>query len=314
MSDVKVYIVILNYKQWEVSLACLQSVLQSGYTGYAVVIIDNCSGNRSLELLKQEFDRQNDDPLCVPLMTDRAFFEQNPDLPDRNKVLLVQNNENKGFAAGNNLALNILKEKPGYIWLLNPDMTVLKDTLQQLVTFASHQDPATIIGANVKYDTDREQQFFYGGARLNFRSGRPQMIRTPAEAGQLDYISGGCLFTRAGSFKQLGLLPEYYFLYWEETEWCYTARQKGYVLVVCGDAICYDKISTSIGKGYLSDYYYSRNGLHFMAKFRRRNLPFVLLFMILRWLRRLLSFRWQEARGMFWGTVDFFKGKKFQTH
>ena len=59
--------------------------------------------------------------------------------------------------------------------------------------------------------------------------------------------------------------------------------------MVCPDAICYDKISTSIGKGYLSDYYYARNALYFMAKFRKFRLPSALFFMSLRWLRRLFA-------------------------
>ena len=85
----------------------------------------------------------------------------------------------------------------------------------------------------------------------------------------MDYISGGSLFTHINSFNDLGLLPEEYFLYWEETDWCYRAKKKGYELRLCEKAVCYDKVSSSIGKSFLADYYYTRNGLFFLSKFKK---------------------------------------------
>ena len=119
-------------------------------------------------------------------------------------------------------------------------------------------------------------------------------------------------FTRANNFNTVGLLPENYFLYWEETDWCYTAKLKGYQLLVCPDAICYDKISTVIGKGFLSDYYYARNGLHFVAKFNKPYLWLALPLMGARWLKRIFTGRWDRARGVWIGTIDFLKQKKYE--
>ena len=97
------------------------------------------------------------------------------------------------------------------------------------------------------------------------------MIKGLGNLSRLDFISGGCLFTHAINFKRNGLLPEKYFLYWEETDWCYHARKKGCLLNVCTAAVCYDKISTIIGKGYLANYYYTINGLRFTSAIRKLN-------------------------------------------
>ena len=309
----KVYIVILNYKQWQVTLQCLLSVLNSTYTNYAIVVIDNDSQNNSLESLATALNNRSLVPAEDYLIINKTDFKDRGVLP-KLKVTLLQNDENTGFAAANNLVLDAIKDQDAYVWLLNPDMVAVENTLANLVIFAKNQPDPAIIGGVIKYDSDKNELFCYGGSQLNFYSGRPNIIENALDADKIDFIYGGCLFTHVSNFKTLGLLPEEYFLYWEETDWCYTAKLKGHPLIVCPDAICYDKISTSIGKGYLSDYYYARNALYFMAKFRKFRLPSALFFMSLRWLRRLFAGQRDRASGMFWGTMDFFKGKKNMGH
>jgi GT2 family glycosyltransferase len=150
---------------------------------------------------------------------------------------------------------------------------------------------------------------FYGGFKVNFLSATVSLIKDTASSHRLDYISGGCLFTHTSNWKKIGLLPEEYFLYWEETDWCYRAKQSGCCLRVCTTAICYDKISTVIGKNFVANYYYSRNGLLFISKFRRKNIPVVLFFLGIRFLKRIVTGRWARARGIYSGTKDFFKMK-----
>jgi GT2 family glycosyltransferase len=313
MPDPKVYIVILNYKQWQVTLQCLLSVLNSTYANYTIIVIDNDSQNDSLESIATELANQSLIPAQDYTFIGKEDSDNKKITPDL-KVVLLQNDENRGFAAGNNFVIDKLKDQNAYIWLLNPDVVVLENTLSNLIKFAKEESESSIIGAVIKQESDKDKLFCYGGAQLNFYSGRPKMIASEKDVNKLDFIYGGCLFTHLSNFKKLGLLPEQYFLYWEETDWCYTAKQQGHPLKVCSDAICYDKISTSIGKGYLSDYYYARNALYFMAKFRKFRIPSVLFFMSIRWLRRLFSGQWGKASGMFWGTLDFLKGKINMTH
>jgi GT2 family glycosyltransferase len=98
-------------------------------------------------------------------------------------------------------------------------------------------------------------------------------------------------------------------LYWEETDWCYRAKQRGFGLYACPGAICYDKISTVIGKNFMAHYYYARNGLLFVSKFRKKNMPLVLGIMLIRFLKRSVNGQWGPARGILAGTRDFFKSK-----
>ena len=68
----------------------------------------------------------------------------------------------------------------------------------------------------------------YGGGKINFNSGTITMLKTKDQVAEMDFVSGGSLFTHAANYKTLGLLPEDYFLYWEETDWCYRAKTNGY--------------------------------------------------------------------------------------
>lgn len=312
MSDPKVYILILNYRQWEDAKECLASVLRSEYTHYSVLLVDNHSGNQSLEHLAQwlEDARFENFPgeITYALLQREEVFKAIPvQFP---KVVFIQNTVNEGFAGGNNLALRLLQDEEAYVWLLNPDMVIRKDTLTELVRFTDRQSSACIVGAEVRSYKGNQGLLFYGGGRVNFSLATVQVIRRPACIPALDYISGACLFTHAANFKKLGLLPEDYFLYWEETDWCYRAKLRGLRLCVCSAAVCYDKISTVIGKSFMAHYYYARNGLLFVSKFRRKNIPVVLFFMGLRFLKRIVTGQWGRARGMLKGTIDFLKSRE----
>jgi GT2 family glycosyltransferase len=306
MNTPKVYIVILNYRQWQDTWACIGSVLRSSYPDYSIIIIDNDSQNNSVENIIKQAESASIAAMDYKLFTAEMLDTDLQNLP---RLTFIQNNRNAGFAGGNNIVLRLLAGLDAYVWLLNPDMIIREDTLGELVSFAERQTSDCIIGAEVRTYSGKQGLFFYGGGKVNFLSGTVQLIKIPGSVSRLDYISGGCLFTHAANFKKYGILPEDYFLYWEETDWCYSAKLKGVALLVCPSAICFDKVSTVIGKGFLSDYYYSRNGLLFISKFRKGNVTIALLAMKIRWFKRIVTGQWSRARGVWKGTIDFLKRK-----
>ncbi len=309
----KVYIIMLNYRRWEDSRECLASVLRSTYTNYSVFVIDNDSRNNSLEHLITWFEKKMASEALPREAQDTYVLFKRHQLNDSIDVsklptlIFVQNNENAGFAAGNNIVLKMLRDTNAYFWLLNPDMVIQTDTLAELVQFSIKLPQESVVGSVLHSYSEGHELIAYGGARVNFLSATVVPIQNPDCIQRLDYISGGSLFTHTSNLNRLGMLPEKYFLYWEETDWCYSAKQKGHFLYVCTAAICYDKGSTSIGRNFIADYYYARNGLLFISKFRQKNIPIVLFFLGIRYLKRILTGRWERARGILKGTIDFFK-------
>ena len=308
----KVYVIVLNYIKWEDSWDCIISLLASTYEHFSILMVDNCSENNSLERLTALMDENFKDRFACNLIQKRDL-EANYAPADLAKITFIQNDENTGFAAGNNLALDFIKDEDAFVWLLNPDMTVRNDTLDRMVQYALKQDLRAIVGAEVRI-SGGEDVFFYGGSRIDAFKAKSVFITEANETELLDTISGSCLFTHLSNFKLQGLLPEDYFLFWEETDWCYGAKLKGYQLMICDGAVCYVKVSSTIGKGFLSDYYYVRNGLYFVSKYNKGKLPFVFLFSTIRYIKRMMTGQWGRAKGVYKGTIDFCLSKKGRGH
>ena len=314
----KVYIVILNYKRWQDVMECLDSVFRSAYKNFTVIVVDNNSQNNSLEYLK---DWANGDPILerkIEKPIRYKYFHSNEmdastnfDSPEQ--LFFIQNEANVGFAAGNNLVLKFLLKSDAYVWLLNPDIIIKENTLHELIEFVAQEPFKSITGTVVKSFLHQDEIFLFGGAKINFNSATVSLIKSQDKVSQMDFIYGGSLFAHTRHFKEIGLLPEDYFLFWEEADWCYQARKKGYKLLVCKTAICYDKISTSIGKGFLADFYYTRNGLLFLAKYKKDKIGTATVFAILRFMQRIVTGRWGRAKGIFKGITAFLRRNKYES-
>jgi GT2 family glycosyltransferase len=324
MQKPKIHVIILNYNCWKDTIECINSLLESTYSNFQIFLIDNNSNDNSqaeilnyLEILKKGNSFQsnyfflpniNKFDSNILKVTDRD--ETKFDYP----IIFLQSSKNIGFAGANNLIINELINEVGYIWLLNPDMIICKNTLENLVFFTFKKNLHSIVGSITKSYYNRDIIETYGGGKI-----KPYFATVkPCKNGlykELDYVGGNSLFTNIENYKQYGLLPVGYFLYWEETDWCYEAKKKGAFLEVCEDAVAYDKGATSIGRGYLSDYYYTRNGLIFVENhYTNFHLFTATVFCMIRIILRILRGQKSRAVGVFYGTLDFYKGKKGMSH
>ena len=302
-----VYIVILNYKNWHDVVECLESVFRSKYEYFKVFVIDNDSQNGSLQNLM-------DWATQFPVISSSAnnYFRSRDldkikDVASLSSLVFVQNEKNNGFAGGNNIILRLLADQDAFIWLLNPDVVIAEDALSELVQFAQTQSSSSIIGSVIKFHDRPEKIHMYGGGRIRFKSATVSLVTSAEEIAELDYISGGSLFTHAYQFRENGLLPEDYFLYWEEADWCYRAKLQGNPIAVCMNSVCYDKVGTTIGRGFLAEYYYTRNGLLFLYKYKRANIHLALFFCFIRLIKKILTGQWERAKGLYKGTESFIK-------
>ena len=282
--DKLVYILILNYASPDDTIECVDSVLKSTYSNYKIVIVDNASPDNSrniiISYLKIKITEGN---------LDNLYFCNSHDFELEKfsgKYCFIQSNINGGFAYGNNLFLKHMVEIDALIWLLNPDIIVSRSLLQSLVMNAA-KNPETTAISNTIRSYKNNKLLHYGCNKINFWTGTINEIRKVTQIKFADYLYGGSIITHLSNFKRYGLLPEKYFLYWEETDWCYAAKKKGLKFEICVDDYCLDKIGGSVGRGYLSEYYYSLNGLRFIKKFDKYKLGFVLWFYLFRIFKRL---------------------------
>lgn len=298
--DKKVLVLILNYNGANDAIACVESVKKSDFTNYTIALVDNFSTDNSLATLSRHFMETR-----VPVTTLRSSEIHNLSFKPGH-IFLIANHENRGFAAGNNLVLSQILEWDCMIWLLNPDIIVEPNTMSSLVQDMG-MDPIKVVGHSVFSMKEPERMLHLGGGAIDWKSAT---VRPATRSDvSIDYIYGGSLFTHSLVFSQFGLLPEQYFLYWEETDWCYRLKERGVPLVISSNARVYDKVGGSIGRGQFAFYYYTLNGLRFVTSIQPYRKYQIVFFNVIRILKRILSFQFQVARGIFWGTVDFLRGK-----
>ncbi|MTK63434.1 MAG: glycosyltransferase family 2 protein [Methanobacterium sp.] len=161
----KVKIIILNWNGWEDTIECLESLYQIDYPNFDVLIVDNDSKDESINKIHEYLDGQ--------LKVESKFFSYNHDnkpikyleysedrynqvetsegVETRN-LYILKNNENYGFAEGNNIAIKIaLRSNPDYIMLLNNDTVVEHDFLNKLVDVAEKDEKIGVVGPVIYY-------------------------------------------------------------------------------------------------------------------------------------------------------------------
>jgi N-acetylglucosaminyl-diphospho-decaprenol L-rhamnosyltransferase len=157
-------------------------------------------------------------------------------------VRLVRNSGNSGFASANNQAMRNADGR--YMLLLNPDTEVFPGAIDALIRFMdAHPNawaagPALLNGDRTPQRTGVrfpaiwnlfvESLFLdrvFPGTRL-FGSHR-ELYADPAVPRQVDYLQGSCLIVRKEAIERIGVLDEDFFMYFEETDWCYRMKQAG---------------------------------------------------------------------------------------
>lgn len=267
-----IYIVILNWNGWKDTLYCLESIFHSTYKEFRVVVCDNSSIDGSMEKIASWAngnyiitERINEvvDPLILPSKKESIPYiiyneedtknKKRNERPEKYQLVLIQNESNRGFSAGMNVGIRYaLKEDAEYLWILNNDTIVKKDTLAKLVELGNSRKEIGVIGSTIYYISNPNKIQTIGGGSVLPILGIDGFNKNNK---RMDYISGTSFFVRGEVFKQIGLFDETYFFYWEDVDFCYRAMQKGWELKVA-DTEIYHQHSAAVGRQSLqSDLY-----------------------------------------------------------
>ena len=209
-------IVIVNWNVKNLLHNCLQSVFAGDIDSPPeVIVVDNASTDGSAEMVRAEFPQ----------------------------VQLIASPENLGFSGGNNLGVS--HATGDFIFLLNPDTTLANDTLRLLRDYL-HQNPQVGVVAPQLLWPDGSVQSsrrrFPTPASMVWESTlleqwfpRNRIARhyrfdeiPPTQIVSVDWAVGAALFFRREIWTQVGGLDETFFMYFEETDWCYRVANAGW--------------------------------------------------------------------------------------
>lgn len=214
--NVDLSIVVVSYNTATLLQKCLSSVYANPHERYSfeVIVVDNASKDTSCEMVRNNFPQAH----------------------------LIENSENRGFAAATNQGL--LAAKGTYLLLLNPDTEVIGDALWKLVSFLEEEPQAGVVGPALLYADKTFQesafhfpslaQIFFDFFPLNWRLTQSRLngryprrwfdAKVSRNAFEIDFPLGACLLTRKSLVEKVGLLDEGFFMYMEEIDWCYRIK------------------------------------------------------------------------------------------
>jgi len=217
-------VVIVSWNVRELLKACLRSLLadlEQASLAAQVWVVDNASTDGTPAMVAEQFPA----------------------------VHLIASHENRGFAAGNNLALreisNLQSPISRYVWLLNPDTEVRSGATAALLTALEACPRAAVAGATLLYPDGSLQPSafrFPGLVQLAFDlfhfpprfyatslNGRyPRRLYEGTAPFRVDHPLGAAMMVRAEVVAQVGLMDEGFTMYCEEIDWCWRMRRAGW--------------------------------------------------------------------------------------
>ena len=216
-------IIIVNYRTYQLTRQTLESVLEKDHPfDYQIYLVDDHSGDGSLEKLQQEF--------------------QGMEL-----ITFIASPENRGFAHANNLALEQINSR--YVLLLNSDTQIIGDCLEKCLEYMAKDPEVGVLGCKVllpdgRLDLACRRSFPTFSVSFYRMTGLSKLFPHSRRFGQynltyldedetypVDCVVGAFMMVRWITIHEVGLLDEDFFMYGEDIDWCYRIKSAGWKII-----------------------------------------------------------------------------------
>lgn len=239
-----VSIITINFNKIELTLALLNSLESITYPNIEIIVVDNGSELNPKAVIEEKYPN----------------------------VKIIVSTINLGFAGANNLGIKMAQGK--YLLFINNDTEVDTDFLQPLVKKMETTDKVGMASPKIIYHGTNNIIQYAGATKINKYTGRGRKVgHLEVDMGQHDVIKetqlghGAAMMVPSKVIQEVGPMPEIFFLYYEEHDWCEKIKNAGYKIYYVGNSKVYHKESMSIGKdNYLKTYYMTRNRLLYMRR------------------------------------------------
>lgn len=255
MNYPKVGLVLINYKNYaqEFLANCLESIKNLDYPKekLSLYLVDNQTSQESQKFLKENFSGLN----------------------------FIFNPQNSGWAGGNNLGIaQGLKDGCEDFVFLNMDTVLRRDWLKKLVEAAYQEERIGIVQSKIYlYEKDKNQNFkinslgncfHYLGFGYCSGEGQKESQLMDWQPKEICYASGASMYVKGKVIQEIGFFDEDFFMYHDDTEFCFRARQAGWKIILAPESILWHKY----------DFYRNKSKIYFIERNR-----FLVLFYFLKW-------------------------------
>lgn len=210
-------VIIVNWNTKDYLERCLRSVFEhTKGIELEVFVVDNASTDGSAQIVKEKFTQ----------------------------VKLIENKENLGFAKANNQALS--QSHSEYLLLLNNDTAILPNSIKKMINFMEQHPKAGMVGPKLLNADGRFQRSCWKKfpSLLSVFINRFYLYKLPKvfpfvksveifpeetnKPMKVAHLLGACILVRQEAIKTIGYLDEQFYMYLEETDWCYRVAKCGW--------------------------------------------------------------------------------------
>jgi len=262
-----VSVVIVNWNASRELAGCLGSLIEHhSQLDLRITVVDNASTDGSVEMIRNKFPG----------------------------VGIIENRENRGFAAANNQAFAV-PGKSDFVLVLNPDIFFVQSTLEILIDFFTERPDVHVLTPRILGPEGRLQ----AGCRRR----DPEPLSMLARLLGLDLIfprsrkfagytygdvpedrvheiqaaSGSFLFMRRKVLDKVGGFDERFFLYAEDLDWCLRVREEGFSIYYYPAASVFHlKGASSVKRPLKSQWYLHYTAFLYLEKNRASDYPLIL--------------------------------------
>lgn len=290
-----VSIITVNFNGLSYTLEMLASLQKLSYPAVEVIVVDNGSSENASEI-KERYP----------------------------ETVFIRSEKNLGFAGGNNLG--IAKAKGRYLFFLNNDTEVDPHFLQPLVKEFEEDSRLGLASPKIVFHEEGKRRYIqYAGSRgINMYTMRGSSIgHFDEDDGSHDQVydtklgHGAAMMIPMKVVEEVGLMPDIFFLYYEEHDWCEMIKRAGYKVRYVGSSVIYHKESMTVGRNSaIKSYYMTRGRLLFTRRntkglqFITSSLFFALLALPKNALRHLIKGEYQLLKAYLLGVGWHLAGNK----
>ena len=197
-----VAVIIVNWKKYDITSSCIESILNSTNSNFKIILVDNESDNKKVKNFKY-----------------------------RNEIEIIQNKKNEGFSKANNIGIDYaLKNNYDYTILINNDTIVEKNLIEVLLKTAQANNFSVLQPLILNYNG---KEIWNAGGRINYFFGnfitRKKVGNSLNSSNELtEWLTGCCCLFKTKIFKEIGKLDESFFAYYEDVDFSLRLKKHGY--------------------------------------------------------------------------------------
>ena len=241
--NVELSIITVNYNGLKDTCALIDTIPFDEYS-LEVIVVDNASKEDEASVISKRYPQ----------------------------VKVVRSDKNLGFAGGNNLGIKAAQGS--YLFFINNDTVLPSSNIQSLINRLKSSEKIGVVCPKIRFSWGDNPIQFAGYTPLSKITMRNRAIGFgEKDGGQYDeahptpYAHGAAMMVKREVIEKAGMMPEDYFLYYEELDWSMMIRRAGFIIWYEPEFTVFHKESQATGQNSpLRTYYVTRNRLLFAQR------------------------------------------------